>query len=398
MKGREQLIWRIVLIAFAAGLLVWGFAVFLQVRRLAGWRRDLVAGGFPKDYATALAELKWEHPNWSFEPLIVGDLSWNEVVERECSPAWNLISSLEQLKPYRAENAKSYDSGAWYQASRETVAFFMDPRNFLNETDIFMFESLRSGAAARSEELVEKMLSRTFMAHAGVDGGSKTFARLLIEIGERRGISPAFLAGRLASEQGMGSVQARGVIGDSLFEMSTNKEGRVGAAVVWGPTYTYKGKKTAAVLAKGREAYNGYYNFFNIGAYGSGLFEIRYNAWREAVSKDVVEKYCGPWNTQARAIEGGAIRIKERYIDTQRHTRYLQKFSVSPKAGPFRWKQYMQNIGAPLSEARNTTAAYASAEALDAAYHFVIPVYRGMPAKLCADPAEGCSMYGPVRK
>ena len=150
------------------------------------------------------------------------------------------------------------------------------------------------------------------------------------------------------------------------------------------------------VLAKGAAAYNGYYNFFNFRAYGLGVFEIKYNAWVEATADETRAKYLGPWDTQAKAIEGGAMKIKERYIDTHRHTRYFQKFSVLPAAKDFRWKQYMQNIAAPLVEARNTAKAYGAADTLDAPYRFLIPVYIAMPKSRCPDPARGNSIYSPL--
>ena len=167
--------------------------------------------------------------------------------------------------------------------------------------------------------------------------------------------------------------------------------------MVWGKTYTRDAPATAAVVAKGAAHYNGYYNFFNIGAYGLGLFEIRYNAWREATSEETRRKYLGPWKTQARAIEGGAKLIRERYVASCRHTRYLQKFSVAKEAGEFRWKQYMQNIAAPLVEARNVGKAYKEAGEIDTPFRFIIPVYVGLPAEPCPDPAAGRSVYSPSR-
>ena len=369
----------------------------------------MIARGFPADYAELLADLHADHPGWEFEALKIGDLAWNKIVDRECKPSLNLVARTDwapeawaHLKganytPYYAENAKAYDSGAWYQASRAAIAYFMDPRNFLNERDVFMFETLGFNALTQTKEIVERTLAQTFMANAAYDGGTRTFSDLLLEVGRKHGISPVFLAGRLASEQGRGTVQARGTIGDSLCALYTNRSDRIGKAVIWGNRFTRDGTNTAAVIAAGPETYNGYYNFFNVGACGSGTFEIRYNAWREAVSPEVCEKYCGPWTTQARAIEGGAIRLKERYVGSFRHTRYFQKFSVVKAAGPFRWSQYMQNIGAPLSESRNTFNAYNGAGTLDAPYRFVIPVYVGMPDEPCPDPADGNSVYSPSR-
>ena len=377
--------------------------------KLQEYRGLLTQRGFPEGYVERLIYLQYDHPTWVFEPLPVSDLDWNAIVEKECAPSWNLVvyanwapDKWNELKeanytPYYAKDAKAYDSGAWYQASRETIAYFMDPRNWLNERDVFMFETLGFDADSQSREAVERALAKTFMSHATYDGGNRTFSELLMDVGCRLKVSPVFLAGRLASEQGEGSVQAFGTIGDALASYATNATGKVGNAVVWGKRFTRDNDATARALAKGKAAYNGYYNFFNFRAYGLGLFEIKYNAWVEATSEETKAKYRGPWNTQAKAIEGGTLKIKERYIDTQRHTRYLQKFSVLREAGAFRWKQYMQNIAAPLAEARNTSKAYEAADTFEAPYRFLIPVYLKMPPAAAPDPANGKSVYSPSR-
>ena len=369
------------------------------------YRKMMIAAGFPPSYAKLLAELHARHPSWKFHPLHVKDMPWSRIIDRECTPSWNLVAKstwapdpwtklgAANYTPYYAKNAKAYDSGAWLQASKAAIAYFMDPRNFLNEADIFMFETLEFDECVQTREIVESTLAKTFMSKTCHDGGRRTFAELLVDVGRRLEISPVFLAGRLASEQGAGTVQAHGKIGDSLVALYSNKADRVGAAMVWGKTYTRNAPATAAVLAKGAAHYNGYYNFFNIGAYGLGLFEIRYNAWKEAAGADA--KHLGPWTSQKRAIEGGAMLIREQYVASCRHTRYLQKFSVAREAGEFRWKQYMQNIAAPLAEARNVSKAYRAVGHIDAPFHFIIPVYAELPDEPCPDPAEGKSVYSP---
>ncbi|MBO7683370.1 MAG: hypothetical protein J6T51_01415 [Kiritimatiellae bacterium] len=373
----------------------------------ARYREKLIAAGFPPAYAKPLAELNYRHPRWTFQPLNVSDIPWSRIVERECTPSWNLVSKTAwapepwtkrgaaNYTPYYAENAKAYDSGAWLQASKAAIAYFMDPRNFLNEADVFMFETLGFDERSQTLEIVERTLARTFMSRACYDGGRRTFSELLIDVGRKLDVNPVFLAGRLASEQGAGTVQAQGKIGDSLVALHSNKADRVGGAMVWGSVYTRNAPATAAVVEKGAAYYNGYYNFFNIGACGLGLFEIRYNAWKEASKAGA--RYCGPWKTQAKAIEGGARLIRERYVASCRHTRYLQKFSVAREAGEFRWKQYMQNIAAPLTEARNVSGAYKAAGHINAPFRFVIPVYAGLPLEPSPDPAGGRSFYSPAR-
>lgn len=369
------------------------------------YRRALCGRGFPDSYALPLAKLQFDYPSWQFVPVMVTDMTWNEIIEKEMTPSWNLVvyanwapgewDELKELNytPYYAKDAKAYDSGSWYQASKDAVAYFMDPRNWLNEREIFMFETLGFDASSQTPEAIERTLSKTFMANANCGGAKGTFAELLMDVGRKLKVSPVFLAGRLASEQGLGAPQSLGTLGDYLVGLSTNTSEKVGDAVIWGKRFTRDGEATRKVLAKGAAAYNGYYNFFNFRAYGLGVFEIKYNAWVEATADETRAKYLGPWDTQAKAIEGGAMKIKERYIDTHRHTRYLQKFSVLADAGAFRWKQYMQNIAAPLIEARNTAQAYAAADTLELPYRFLIPIYKAMPPKPCADPAKGRSVY-----
>ena len=57
----------------------------------------------------------------------------------------------------------------------------------------------------------------------------------------------------------------------------------------------------------------------------------------------------------------------------------------------------MQNIAAPLIEARNASKAYAAADTFDAPYRFLIPVYVAMPKTRCPDPAGGKSVYSPLK-
>ena len=406
MKRRIEIGLGIVIAIAAVCWIAWSI---YRSHKIEGFRRELSGKGFPDSYAGRLAELQFEHRKWIFEPVGIADLSWDRIIEKELTPSWNLVvyadwapDEWDALKeknytPYYAKGAKAYDSGAWYQASRETIAYFMDPRNWLNEREIFMFETLGFDPDSQTLEAVEKTLSKTFMAGRRCGGAKGTFAELLMDVGRRLKVSPVFLAGRLASEQGLGAPQSLGTIGDCLVGLATNKSNKVGDADIWGKRFTKGGAATKKVLAKGRAAYNGYYNFFNFRAYGLGVFEIKYNAWVEATADETRAKYLGPWNTQAKAIEGGALKIKERYIDTHRHTRYFQKFSVLPAAKDFRWKQYMQNIAAPLVEARNTAKAYDAADTLDAPYRFLIPVYVAMPRTPSPDPANGKSVYSSIR-
>ena len=106
--------------------------------------KELIAEGFPEDYAVSLTELHLLHPAWSFVPLKVSEtdtrFTWDYVIGRETEKGdVNVIYSSDSYSAYHhPTNRKLYDSG-YYQASQQAVEYFMDPRNFLNETDIFQF-------------------------------------------------------------------------------------------------------------------------------------------------------------------------------------------------------------------------------------------------------------------
>ena len=103
----------------------------------------LIAEGFSEDYAEKLSVLRVLHPAWTFEPLDVTGLSegrytWDYVVGEEYSDhRRNLVPPAERYIHMRDPSDLSlYDTG-WYAASRPAIEYMMDPRNFLDEVQIF---------------------------------------------------------------------------------------------------------------------------------------------------------------------------------------------------------------------------------------------------------------------
>ena len=167
---------------------------------------DLIEVGFPKDYAIELTELHLLHPNWSFTPLLVTEqessYTWNYVIDRETrNGELNVIYSSDDYRAYHHPfNRETYDSGDYYQASEKTVEYFMDPRNFLNEADIFQFYSL-SGGSGFSLSQVEAVLADTFMENKRLMNGM-TYAEYFLQLGEELDVNPIFLAAKIRQEQG----------------------------------------------------------------------------------------------------------------------------------------------------------------------------------------------------
>ena len=357
--------------------------------------QSLLDMGFPHDYAVSLTELHLLHPSWSFSPLLITEqeptYTWEYVIDEEMSdPEANIIYSSSTYSVYHHPTNKSlYDSG-YYQVSRETLSYFMDPRNFLNETDIFQFYAL-SGGNPDALESVTAILGGTFMEDAVLENG-KTYAQYFMEVGNELNINPVFLATKVRQEQGTRGTSPliSGTCGSKLWEFyENNVQVNDSGNEVLSPSSGYTQEQLLAL--------DGYYNFFNVRAMGNGLFSIYYNAMTYAAkgTESMADKWdgSGAWNTRWKALYGGAYFLKNNYIDRYQSTIYLQKFNVDSRAsGNFRY-QYMASVFGALSESRVLYQSLASLNELDSPAHFEIPVYEGMPSTPCEDPANGtCSL------
>ncbi len=354
---------------------------------------SLCAKGFPEDYAAALTELHLLHPTWEFVPLTVSKsyplYSWSYVIAQETKEIDNnLIASDESFEPYRHPFYTNVFDAGHYPASIEAVKYFMDPRNFLNEADIFQFYDL-SVTRDASIEAVESVLESTFMENAVLENG-KTYAEYFLEVGRTFSISPVYLAVKARQEQGRNgsSPVISGQCGTLLNTYYQNKTQSSSGNAVLAPS---SGHTSSELLGL-----NGLYNIFNIGAYGNGLFSIYYNAMNRAQNgTGAMNAKWGSaeWDTVWKSIYGGAYSIKSSYIDCYQNTVYLQKFNVDSRSDRNFWGQYMQNVGGALTEGRTLYTAFASIGALDSACTFLIPVYSGMPTETATDPAHGTCSY-----
>lgn len=305
-------------------------------------------------YESLLQNLKSKHPNWNFTILNTG-LDWNDVIKNETVAVHgrNLI--------YYTYNGswvcptcgdRLYDSGRWKCASETAVSYYMDPRNFLNENNIFQFENLAYNGDIQNIDGVNKILNTvpwargSTITYTKTDGSTgtinKSYAQVVMEAARDAGISPYHLAARIKQEQGANNVA------------SPTANGNYGG-------------------------YKGYYNFLNIQATGSDIIG---NALRYAQSQG--------WNDPEKAIRGGAVFLASSYISRGQSTLYLQKFDVDSSDGGLYYHQYMQNVSAALTEGNTVKSSYESMGLLDSSINFVIPVYNNMPSER-TDGTEGIS-------
>lgn len=319
--------------------------------------------GVPEEYKSYIENILKYYPNWKFE-FYDTKLEWSSLfgTDQQGYVGRSLIPKSEPLS-YRSTASGCYnwrkdayimqDAGGWYQANTQTIAYYMDPRNFLNINDVFMFESLYYNKATQTVDGVEKILKGTFMDNVKIkdtNGKSITYAQSYIDAAEKTNISPYHLASRTIQEVGKSG-------SDSV-----------------------SGKKTG---------YEGLYNFYNIGAYqGSDPIANGLKYASGATSSDAnKKKYMLPWDSQYKAIVGGAIWIGEGYIHSvyKQNTMYFQKFNTS---GGNAGHQYMGNIMAPLHEAKTIKNTYVNLGILDKSFKFIIPYYRNMPKEPCKLPAS----------
>lgn len=313
----------------------------------ANFEQNLRNAGFPESYIPKLSALRAQYPNWVFEPVKTG-LDWQTVISNESYAGRNLVYKTEDdaKKSYANTEYNWYtntwtirDASGWVTAHPDFIAYCMDPRNFLNATNIFMFESL-SYSNIHNIAGVNAILNGTFMAKevANGDGTILNYANAFMSIGQATNVSPYHLASRVRQEQGT--------------------EG------------------TSAMISGKYSGYEGYYNYFNIGTYGTG---------NSLYTRGLSHAKSQGWNTRYKSLLGGAQFVAKSYIGVGQDTLYTQKFDVIAQGGLYT-HQYMTNVQAAISESKSVAKAYTDKTQI---FVFKIPVYNNMPSEPVSFTASG---------
>lgn len=136
--------------------------------------------GFPESYRAALRELHTRYPQWVFTAFDTG-LDWNEVIQNESLVGRNLVassspSSWKSTAPgaydWTTGTWPGFDGSSWVAASEDIIRYYMDPRNFLNETYIFQFLLQDYDASVHTREGLSSMVKGTFLEGNGTVGGA----------------------------------------------------------------------------------------------------------------------------------------------------------------------------------------------------------------------------------
>ena len=387
---------------------------------------------FPESYKVYLRILHKQHPSWIFNAQHI-DMEWSYALAEESKVGTNMVqkhfpaswfSMEEGAFDWKSQTWKELDTNC-YGSSATITAYFLDPRNGLyNDSVIFQFEDLSyipelhdtddtasdtynvlkgtflageysfeapfnklypsygmvteapiatieatTEAASTAEPTPTADVASTAETTATTEATSTvapsqtpaeptvdpnapikykfTYVDTLLEAAKYAKVSPFFIASRIRQEVGSGSQLSFG---------------------------TYPG-------------YEGYFNFFNIGAYAHSNRPARENGAIYAKNNNEEGSYLRPWSNPYRSILGGADFLGSGYIRREQNTLYLQKFDVTDGNNGYFYHQYMSNVNAPSSEASSMKKAYTNSGIYEGrAFSFQIPVYKNMPELAACEP------------
>lgn len=351
----------ILIIALVTGLENYAGIVDTTVKAADAFETSI--NGFPASYKTYLRKLHNKYPNWKFVPDNTG-VDFFTAVENEASQNRSLIENAysKYLKSnlagdYNASTGKyiSKDGASWVSASKNCVAYFMDPRNFLDENHIYMFEQLAYDSSSQTQAGVEAILQGSFMYKNNIG---------YIDTAGKYQTTNTLYSAQIMTAAKTAKVSAYHIASKILQEIGSKANSKyAGMGASGSITGTYS------------KPYTGIYNFYNIGATSSANPIANGLKWAKSGST-----YQRPWNTPQKSILGGAQYLGEKYINAGQNTMYLQRFNVKSNGTySIYTHQYMTNISGAASEAASTADAYQSLGIAAHAKTFVIPVFNNMP-------------------
>lgn len=309
----------------------------------------MTSQGFPSSYKSKLRALHKAHPKWIFKAQKTG-LSWSSMLAKETKIGINLVeptspSSWKSKEPgaYNSKTGKytTFD-GRWNAASEKIIAYYMDPRNFLNESSIYQFMDHKFDAASQNKNTIKSMVSRSncFM-------NTTNYINYLYNAGVNSKVNPNVITAMVIMEQGW----------------------KGGSGLISG---TYSG-------------YKGIYNHFNIGAYTtSTMSSTQRGLWWAKGAGTGATSYGRPWNTIEKSLSGGASYYSGNYLSNNQYTYYTKKFNIMNGLNEVASHQYMTNTSGAESEGKILKYAYEASDDYPIVFH--IPVYNSMPSSVCAKP------------
>lgn len=323
------------------------YGYYIRFKTVDGDFETLLAQ-FPESYKPYLRVLHNIYPNYKFIPDEL-NMSFDDAVNAEydrmlkMAPiGWPVYGDerwySSQPGAFNDDGTRKIaDGNSWYYASRIAIAYFMDPRNFLSGTDFYMFAEQGYDSKTQTRDILRTVIKGTFL-EKGYDNNPDAYINDIMEAAEITKVNPCVLAATIIIEQG------------------TNG--------------------TSGLISGTYPGFEGYYNFFNIGAYGSGTDTVIVSGLTKAKEKG--------WNTRRLSIIGGAQTYADGYISRGQDTYYYKDFNVV--SVPYYSHQYAGN----LWDSKNNASRFAKAFAdnTSGALTFKIPVYTSIPDTVSIKPDQ----------
>ena len=325
------------------------------------YRKYLDEQGFPKSYQPYLRALyAASGGKWTFVPYKTG-LDWTKSLENESTLGrallhWSYDTAQRSTAPGAYDSStgewRQFESG-WYAASRETVAYYMDPRSYLTDGTCIAFEKLSGGEGVTHEQIKKVLAKCAWATDEIIDEFIKAGSKEELEKQKQADIQRLRSEGNTSAANALEKVTVTGV---SPIFLAVKARDEIGTGATK--------NATGYPLSDGKK----YYNFFNVGAYGD---DPNYNGILYAQSKG--------WDTSYKAMLGGAWFIFRNYIEDGQDTTFLQRFNFTPL---YTYSyQYATDITyAYMSGGWNIYQAYVKNGLADSELTFSVPVLENMPA------------------
>ena len=359
-----------------------------NVYAATSYKQTLKSGisSFPEEYKKALEQIQKLHPKWTFEAYYTG-LPWDTLILNETATHGRnrVINSSDYSWKCSCGNLAS----GYVCASEGITKYYLDPRNFLNEVNLFQFLEISYNSKIHTLDGIKKSVKGTFLdnevtytlmekkevevekqiVNNTVTSNNNTVGNEIIKIEKVKEIQDV-------------EVEYKKHYAEIILEAA--KQSNMSPYSIVTKIIQEVGTKGSSSVSGTYEGYKGYYNFYNLGAYDTGNAIV--NGLKYARDKG--------WNNQYIAIIEGAKEIANSYTNAGQNTAYFYKWDVvgtkilqsgktqTITGSDMFWHQYMTNVQDPTSQSKSLYNTYAKNNILDEALNFIIPVYEKMPKEV----------------
>ena len=342
-KGSDGYTWYNITYGSITGYIRGDYVVLISDETDKDFESQIAA--FPESYRQYLRDLHAIYPNWKFYADNIS-MTLDEAVAleigRKVSDTTDLSWRSMDLGSYNWNTgawASSDGNGRWYYVSREVIKYYMDPRNFLNATYIYSYMKQDYDPSTQTEEGLKKIVAGTFLERGYSDpndtayGGS--YIKVIMAAAQKSDVNPYILASTIIQEQGV--------------------------------------KGTSPLISGEYSGYEGYYNFFNIGATDGN-----------AVIGGLTRAKNEGWNTRSASIIGGAQFCGNSYVSKGQNTYFYMNYNIKDPGNL--WHQYATAVHNAASSGSQTAKTYRDLK--NAELDFLIPVYEDMPSAVSELPQK----------